>query len=175
MMENRDHVSGKAARLPVLHYDVTFIPNPMRHGITNDEALSDFVSARNRLVYILAPTVTIGPSGNAFIATLPDGDSFIDFESGPNVYSIYLSEDLLSLDRYLYVEFVSATAVNSNVFDKFVEAIEALDGWAISIGGMRDGYVIVFSDRICVRGKPFASANTLSEVVQIVASNLHPI
>lgn len=130
--------------IPVVSYHSNIVPNPNPKGKTS---FKEFWRVR---ASILAVSERHGETG-------PES------ESNDPLY--WIVEDQYNDERYQNMQVYKPEGWNTEWFRALVEELREHKGWAISIGAIDQGHLLVFSDRLMVTGPTFENCHDLKSVV----------
>lgn len=136
---NRDTMS-----LAIVHYDADYVANPSPKGETPVE---EFWRVR---ASVLAASQQHGETG-------PESKS-----DNPRYWVV---EDQYNDDLYQNMEVYQPEGWTIEWLTALTGALGAHEGWAISIGSIDQGHLLVFADRVLVTGPTFQNCDDLKSVV----------
>jgi hypothetical protein len=133
------------AALSVTHFDDDFLPNPSPPGMEYNEFVSIYRDMK-------ATCERFGPATGG-------GSERVE---GAKFYVLW---DEKGLDhRYAYVEVLDPAVFTAEWVEAVAEVCSRHKGWGVGIDNLKDGYVLVFADRVMVKGLPFADCRTVTDV-----------
>ncbi len=128
--------------VPVVHYESDYLPNPNPEGKT---LFKDFWNVRQTILETSRQFGTTGP------------------EDGTSV-QYWIVEGQFNDDLYQNMEVNEHAAWTTEWLTAMVECLQKCDGWAISIGNIDQGHLLLHADRIMVSGPTFGGCQDLEAV-----------
>ena len=101
---------------------------------------------------------------------IEDGRDFPDinvWESGDTRPDYYIIDDQYNHERYLYMELYGDDPFNSAWLASVVGKLKDFPGWGTGINNVLDGYVLIFSNKIMVKGRPFQRCRDVASVIKV--------
>lgn len=80
----------------------------------------------------------------------------------------YLVDDRYNEERYHYLEVYHPPALTLNWLADVTGVLGEYPGWGVGVKNLRDGYLLIFSDRLLVTGAPFRRCRDAPSVLQVV-------
>ena len=154
--------------MPVVHYAVERIPNPRPGGLT----WQIYHSVRNAVVRACRAFGPTGPMGECPIVVGPD-DPPSGWPLGDRPCVFYVIDDQYNEERYIYMEVEPTAAVSAEWLAGLVAVLRDHPGWGIGITNVREGYMLLFADRIMVTGPAFDGCRDAGAVLQSLRSRLY--
>jgi len=152
--------SGKGGRLPVIHHDCEFVPNPSPPGMP----FKAFVKLHRDMERICGRFGRVGGGGVGVV-------------SKPDFYLIW--GDYYGLDhKYLYLQVCDPTKLTEAWLRAVAITLRRHPGWGIGVqncheGRTLEGYILVFADRVMVSGTPFKSCSDLASLARTACAQRH--
>jgi hypothetical protein len=160
----------KAIEMPVVHYTVERIPNPSPGGLP----WQVYQSVRNAVVRACREFGPTGPMGECPIVVGPDQPYGLrDWPRGDDPCVFYIIDDQYNYERYIYMEVEPTAPVSTEWFARLAAVLRDHPGWGIGINNVRDGYALLFADRIMVTGPAFAGCRDAGAVLQSLRASLY--
>jgi hypothetical protein len=78
----------------------------------------------------------------------------------------YVLDDQLNHERYCYAELYGNDPFSAGWLQSVTTTLREFDGWALGVSNIPDSYVLIFSERLMVRGR-LAKCKSASEVVEM--------
>lgn len=145
--------SNQGRRLPVIHYDSEFVPNPSPPGMP----FKAFVKLHHDMERTCGKFGRVGGGGVGLV-------------SKPDFYLIW--GDFYGLDhKYLYLQVCDPTKLTEAWVRAVANMLRRHPGWGIGVqnchqGRTLEGYILVFADRVMVTGMPFESCSDLANLTR---------
>lgn len=149
---------------PVIeHYSQERIPNPHPDGSVSWQL---YHTVRNSVLRCCRDFGIAGAMGECPISD----DEGIDYLNWPvenrKPLDFYVCDDQYNSERYVYVEVENARVFTEKWLQGLMRTIAEYPGWGIGIKGLRDGYILVFADKLMVAGPTFGHCNDIVSVVR---------
>lgn len=139
---------GPLADVPIIYYDSARIDD----GKEGDRHLTydDFLDVR----------IDLRTACDRHGDTRPDG-------ANPTRDCVFFLVDDFYNDweRYQYLEICKASGMTREWLVDVIAVLRAHDGWRVGVGGLAEGYAIVFADKIMVTGEVFRTCVTMDEFI----------
>ena len=155
--------------MPVVHYTAERIPDPN----PGELPWQIYHSVRNAVVRACREFGPTGPMGECPIVVGPDDPPGEDWPAGDRPCVFYVIDDQLNYERYIYMEVEPTAPVSAEWLARLVAVLREYPGWGIGITNVREGYVLLFADRIMVTGPAFAGCRDAAAVVQSLRARLY--
>jgi len=130
--------------IPVIHYRSNYVANPNPNGET---PFDEFWDVRHSL---LAVSQQFGPTGPEFRSDIP--------------LHFWLVEDQYNDDLYQNMEVYEPGAWKAEWLSALIGCLEHHKGWAISIGNIENGHMLLYADRVMVTGPTFEGCRDIASV-----------
>jgi len=130
--------------VPVIHYESSYVANANPKGETTFE---EFWKVRLAIVEVTQSHGETGP------------------ESEAEDKRYWVVDDQYNDDRYHNMEVYEPEGWTTEWLVALMQTLQQHDGWAVSIGGIENGHLLVFGDRLMVNGATFKDCKDLESVV----------
>jgi hypothetical protein len=163
-------------KLKVVPFTPDRVPNPYPGGRLLWQA---YHTVRNALVRACREHGPTGPLGEVVITpevadpyrkALDDPEFWERGDPDPHYYLI---EDQLNHERYCYAELYGSDPFTAEWLATVTRTLREHDRWGLGIGNIPDGYVLVFGQKLMVKGRRLARCTTAMEVVEAVRRSLN--
>lgn len=153
--ETKKQKSANTSKTQIVYYDADSLPD----GKQGDRSISydKFYDVRYDVVK------ACGEHGT----TLPDGTNAAE----DPVYFI-VDNWYNDWERYQYLEVCKPSGLTRTWLAALMKVLRKHDGWRIGVGGLGDGYAVVFSDKIMVTGDAFRQCNSVDQFMKIASRGL---
>lgn len=153
--ETKKQTPAKTVETQIVYYDAESLPD----GKQGDRSISydKFYDVRYDVVK------ACGEHGT----TLPDG---VNAAEDP-VYFI-VDNWYNDWERYQYLEVCKPPGLTRDWLDALMVVLRKHDGWRVGVGGLGDGYAVIFSDKIMVTGDAFRECDSLDQFMEIASRGL---
>lgn len=138
------NASVEPMSVPVVHYDSPYISNPNPKGET---PMEEFWEVRLAIYNATQKHGETGPESEA------DDPRF------------WVVDDQYNDERYHNMEVYEPEGWTTDWLTDVIKTLRQHEGWAVSVGGIDQGHLLVFADRLMVTGPTFESCNDLESVV----------
>lgn len=148
--------SSEDRGMSIVHFDDEFVENPSPPGMP----FKEFTRIHNDLVAEFTKFGRVGGGGVGLV------------EGGAQFYLIW--GDFYGLDhRYVYMEVPDASVFTEEWLRAAAAVLRRHPGWGIGVQNFNEGYVLVFADRVMIKGEPFESCRTLAEIAKVAQQQLY--
>ncbi len=128
-------------------------------------------TVRNALVRTCRRFGPTGPMG--LVRIVPDvenryemlADDLNLWEAGDPDLMYYILDDPLNHERSCYAELYGADPFSAGWLLAVTQTLRRFDGWGLGVNNIPDSYVLIFGDRLLVKGR-LARCRSASEVVE---------
>jgi hypothetical protein len=79
------------------------------------------------------------------------------WEAGDPDPTYFILDDQLNHERYIYAELLDADALTVEWLAAVVAALREFPGWGLAVSNIPDAYVLIFGDKLLVKGRAFES------------------
>jgi hypothetical protein len=142
-------------RVKVIHYTASRVANPNRRG---DTTYAEFEEVRQGIIATCRQFGVTGPDAG------PDGRS-----ENP---AYYVVDDQYNSELYQYAEVYERAALSKAWVSAVMRTLASHTGWGVGIKNIKNGYLLIFADRLMVTGPAFAGSNDLAAVAAAASRNL---
>lgn len=126
-----------------------------------------YQKARNAIVRTCRRHGPVGPLG---MLPLRRRSTIDDWERGDVNPVYWIMDDQFNDEAYLYMEFVDPRGCTNTWLEDVATTLSKLAGWGIGVNGLRDGYLLIFADRLLVKGQQFRGCRNAERVVESIRS-----
>ena len=156
-------------RLKVKRFVSDHVHNPFPGGKLPWQV---YHTVRNAIVRTCRRYGPTGPMGelriddevdDAYMHLVENPDSWEDGDPDP---FYFILDDQLNHERYLYAELLKADAFNLDWLSGVVATLREHPGWGIGIGHIPESYILIFGDKLLVKGRPFERCVDVVTVVE---------
>lgn len=162
---------GSIDRLKVVRFIRERVPNPYPHG---ELPWQVYQSVRNSVIRVSRKHGSAGPMGEVKILKGVD-DPYLqlckqpDFwERGDSDPNYYIIPDQYNHERYLYAELYGDDPFNPGWVTDVVETLETHPGWGLAVTNIPNSYVLMFGDRIMIKGRAFGWWPNATKTIDVV-------
>jgi hypothetical protein len=82
---------------------------------------------------------------------------------GDDPCAFYVIPDQYNHERYVYAEVLAPAALTTSWIESIATVLREHAGWGLGVGNIQDSYLLVFGDRVRVKGR-LASCRTVGDV-----------
>ena len=149
--------------LTVQRFRTKRVPNPYAGQMT----WRLYQKARNAIVRTCRRHGPVGPFG---VFPLRSGRDISDWERGDDNPVYWIVDDQYNDEAYLYMEFVDPLGFTNKWLEGITKTLTRLSGWGIGVNSLRQGYVLIFADRLLVKGPQFRGCRNAESIVEAIRS-----
>ena len=154
--------------LPVIHFDTEFLDGDYQQSSTYSVerlvSVEQFHRVRNAVLHVCRQFGTVGPVGE--FQPSSDEDGIHKVAEGPVEDAdpdFYVVDDMWNeVDRYVRVE-PSSNGTTPHLLRLMAQALSAYPRWAVGFG-FADGYLLVFAEKLMVKGQKFRDCHDFASV-----------
>jgi hypothetical protein len=147
----------------IVHFTDERIADPL--AAREDLSWQAYHTARNAIVRACRRHGRTGPMGERPIT---QGEPVRgDWEIGDDDPAVYVIDDQLNYERYIYLETLDATLIGPPLVADLIATLGNLPGWGLGVNDVRDGYLLLFATHVLVHGPAFARANDIDAVIRV--------
>jgi hypothetical protein len=84
----------------------------------------------------------------------------------------WVIDDQYNHEMYQYVEFPKGVGCTADWLSDVTAMLKDHAGWGIGVGGISDGYLLIFADRLMVQGEPFRDCADAASVLRMIQRSL---
>jgi len=150
-------------KLAVEHFRTKRIPNPSPSG---ELPWGLYQTVRNCLVRTCRRHGPTGPLGEFPLET--DSHDISDWGRGDDKHMYWIVDDQYNDEMYLYLEFVDASACSPQWLQDVTAALRSFPGWGIGVNGLPKGYLLIFANRLLVKGPLFRGCRDAANVIDAI-------
>jgi hypothetical protein len=153
-------------KLVVERYRTNRVPNPYPGG---EMPGSLYYTARNAVVRACRRHGPVGPMGEV---AFPEAGSKARprWERGDPNPVYFVVDDWYNHEMYLYMEFVDTAGCTGKWLEDVTAALRSFRGWGIGVNSLPNGYLLIFADRLLVRGPQFRGCRDAASVAEAIRS-----
>ncbi len=162
-------------RLNVIRFTKERVPNPYPEG---ELPWQIYQGVRNAIVLACRKHGPTGPMGEVRIVEGVD-DPYRQLFKQPGFWErgdpnpcYYVIPDQYNHERYLYAELYGDDPFHPAWIQDVVETLGQYPRWGLGINNIPDGYVLMFADRLMVKGPIFGRWPSAPQVIEIVRRQL---
>ncbi|GAC1341629.1 MAG: hypothetical protein NVSMB14_06740 [Isosphaeraceae bacterium] len=162
-------------RLRVVRFTKERVPNQYPGG---EIPWQVYQGVRNSVVHACRKHGTTGPLGEVRIVEDVDDPYRHALKEpgfwlrGDNDQKYYVIPDQSNHERYLFAELYGADPFNPAWVADVVEALGRHPGWGLGINNIPESSVLLFGDRLMVKGRAFGWWPNANNVVEVVRRRL---
>ena len=156
--------------LQVVAFVEEHIPNRYRAG---DLPWQVYHDVRNAILRVCREFGPVGPMGECTIDWNVDSPyrqaiapGFWPLGDDDPMY--YVIDDQYNDEQYCYAELYGEDPFTAKWLESIVKLLQEYDGWGLGIGNIPHNYLLIFGDRLMVKGRQLARCTTASEVIESV-------
>ena len=151
------------------HFTEKHIPDP-----NGNVSSLQFHEARNAVVTACRLHGPTGPFGVLPLDKLANFEEWLPlWEQGDPNAAYFVVDDQYNTERYQYVECSDPDFFTQEWIQDLMAAMQRFPGWGIGIASIPDGYILVFADKVMVRGSCFDTSSDLQSVVEVACNSLN--
>jgi hypothetical protein len=139
----------------VIHYTSNRVDNPNPRGETSR---IEFDKVRQDVIATCRRFGMTGPDKG------PDG--------WPTNPAYFVIDDQYNSELYQYVEVLDRKAMSAEWIKSAMQTLARHPGWGICIKNIKNGYLIIFADRLMITGPVFEECNDATSVATTVSKHL---
>ncbi len=167
---------GGLKRLKVKHFVTNHVQNPFPGGRLPWQV---YHTVRNAIVRTCREYGPTGPMGEVQIADDVDNpythmcefeDPYSWWEQGDPDPVYYILDDQLNHERYLYAELYGE--FDPGWVHAVAHTLREFPGWGLGINHIPEAYVIIFGDKLLVKGRVLEPCQDADAVVEAVRRHL---
>ena len=154
--------------LPVIHFDTEFLDGDFQLGITYPSerlvSIEQFHRVRNAVLHVCRQFGTVGPIGEFQPSSVKDGvQEVVEGPVGDTDPDYYVVDDMWNeVDRYIRVE-PGGNGTTPHFLRLMAQTLSAYPRWAVGFG-FADGYLLVFTEKLMVKGQKFRDCHDFASV-----------
>jgi hypothetical protein len=156
-------------RLKVRQFTNDRVPNPYPGG---ELPWHVFHTVRNAVVRACRQFGPVGPLGECPIDQGRDGPDLRAWERGDADPAYFIVDDQPNHERYVYAELYGDDPFNPEWLAGVVIALRDFSGWGLGVSNIPDAYVLIFGDRLLVKGPIFRGCHDALDVVEAARRQL---
>ncbi len=150
------------SRVRVVHFSDERIADPSADA--GDLPWQAYHAARNAVVRACRRHGRTGPMGECSITDAADTSE--DWPVGDDDPALYVVDDQLNHERYLYLETLDSSVIGPPLVADLIDTLAGLPGWGLGVNGIRDGYLLLFAGFVLVHGPTFDRATDVGAVIR---------
>jgi hypothetical protein len=127
-----------------------------------------FHDARNSIIVACAKFGTIGPYGVFETESSEPDPSFATAELGSSEPDFWIESDQYNHERYIYMQIFRADVIHAEWLSSLCTSLLSLQGWAIGVSNIRDGYAVILPEMMLVNGRAFQTCASIKDALQAV-------
>ncbi len=143
--------------LRVVHYTTERVENPNPRGET---PMEEFFAVRGDLVEACR---RFGPTG-------PEDRRLAD--AGGRGMRYWVVDDQYNDELYQYVDVLDPEGFSEGWLAAVGGVLRRRPGWGVGVGHLRDGYILIFGDRLMVTGPIFEDCRDQAAVLRAAARSV---
>lgn len=152
-------------KLRVVRFTREHIPNSYPKGRLPWQVYHRVRNAVVRACRCHGPT---GPMGICPVSRWRRAPNILKWERGDPEPTYYIIPDQYNDERYVYVELLGQDPFRPEWLADIATTLEAHPGWGIGVNNIPGHYVIIFANKLMVKGPRLSSCRCASEVVEVV-------
>jgi len=152
----------KLRDLAVEYYTVDHVPNDHPDGKLPWRL---YQTVRNAIVRTCRRHGPTGPLGEIPL----DKQSLNilkDWQRGDENPVYWVVDDQYNDERYLYMEIEDPLALSPKWLEDITAMLRRFPGWGIGVVNLTKGYLLIFADRLLVKGQPFKRCRAAMDVIE---------
>jgi hypothetical protein len=150
------------------HFTAEYVLNPYPAG---ELPCALFQTVRNAVVRTCRRHGPTGPMGEFHFEKDTD-DLFEAWEPGDDEPVYWVVDDQYNDDQYLYLEFQDPVGFSPKWLEDITATLRQYPGWGIGVQSLTEGYLLIFADRLLVKGPGFQGCRNAAEVVEAVRKQI---
>lgn len=157
-----------APQFEIEHYTADRVPNPNPRGETTFQL---YHTVRNAMVKCCRRHGPVGPLGILPISFWGSYNVFKWKKGDPDPW-YWIIDDQYNEELYLYAEILKKDALTLPWLHDVGKTLSKYPGWGMGINNIKNGYVLVFANKLMVHGEAFANCNSVDAVVSAAQSSM---
>jgi hypothetical protein len=150
-------------RLQVKRFTADRVPNRYPGG---ELPWQVYHAVRNAVVRASRRYGPTGPMGECPVDEGREAPNLLAWPRGDPDPAYYVLDDQPGHERYVYVELYGVDPFNPGWLAGVAEALQEFPGWGLGVGNIPGGYVLIFGDRLLVKGRAFEGCQDAAGVVE---------
>ena len=143
------------------HFTAERIPNPNPAGEVSWQL---YHTVRNAVFRCCKQFGTAGPMGERPI--IPDEDeSARNWHVADHESEYYIIDDQYNHECYVYLELLTSRTFSEEWVTAMMQTLGEFPGWGAGLNAFPQAYVLIFADKLLVKGKTFEDCSDLPSVV----------
>lgn len=84
----------------------------------------------------------------------------------------FIVHDQYNDEMYLYMEFENPEAFTAEWLEDITGTLAKFPGWGIGVDSLRKGYILIYADRLLVKGPGFKNCRDIGAVIKVARKQI---